>query len=174
MNGIRITKLMQLTQKTARLISIVGPGRADESWRRAVIKDKMSDSADDEAAVRAIESAYDVAWNARDVAAVLSLLTDGVIITNPSGETTAGRDEAARSFTALMDGPARGSKHKSEVVAVRFVTPDVALVDGLATISGFGDYSEPLQHNYTDVLVRTTDGWRIDQVRAYVFMQLPD
>ena len=73
-----------------------------------------------------------------------------------------------------MDGPARGSKHMSEVVAVRFVKSDVALVDGLATISGFGGRSEPLRHNYTDVLVRTSDGWRIDQVRAYVFMQMPD
>ena len=145
-----------------------------ESWRRIVIKGKTSDPTDDEAAVRAVESAYDVAWNAGDVAAVLSLLTDRVVITNPSGETTAGRDEAATSFTALMDGPARDSEHTSEVVAVRFVTPEVALADGVATISGFGRHSEPLRHNYTDVLVRTPDGWRIDQVRAYVFMQLPD
>ena len=130
-----------------------------------MIKGRTSNSADDEAAVRAVESAYDVAWNAGDVAAVLSLLTDRVVITNPSGETT---------LAALMDGPARGSKHTSEVVAVRFVKSDVALVDGLATISGFGEHSEPLRHNYTDVLVRTSDGWRIDQVRAYVFMQLPD
>ena len=136
--------------------------------------DRASDLAEDEAAVRAVESAYDVAWNAGDVAAVLSLLTDRVVITNPSGETTVGRDEAASSLAALMDGPARGSKHTSEVVAVRFVKSDVALVDGLATISGFGEHSEPLRHNYTDVLVRTSDGWRIDQVRAYVFMQLPD
>ena len=139
-----------------------------------MIKDRTSDPADDEAAVRAVESAYDVAWNAGDVAAVLGLLTDRAVITNPSGETTVGRDEAANSLAALMDGPARGSKHTSEVVAVRFVKSDVALVDGLATISGFGEHSEPLRHNYTDVLVHTSDGWRIDQVRAYVFMQLPD
>ena len=145
-----------------------------ESWRRTVIKGRAADPTEDEAAVRAVESAYDVAWNAGDVSAVLRLLTDGVVITNPSGETTAGRDEAASSFTTLMDGPARGSRHTSEVVAVRFVTPEVALVDGLATISGFGEHSEPLRHNYTDVLVRTPAGWRIDQVRAYVFAQLDD
>jgi uncharacterized protein (TIGR02246 family) len=139
-----------------------------------MVKGKTSGSPDDEAAVRAVESAYDAAWNAGDVAAVVSLLTDSVVITNPSGETTVGRDEAASSFAALMDGPARGSTHTSEIVAVRFVTPDVALVDGLATISGFGARAEPLRHDYTDVLVLTTDGWRIDQVRAYVFMQLPD
>ena len=139
-----------------------------------MVKGNASGSTEGEAAVRAVESAYDVAWNAGDVAAVLDLLTDSVVITNPSGESTVGRDAAAASFAALMDGPARGSKHMSEVVAVRFVKSDVALVDGLATISGFGEHSEPLQHNYTDVLVRTSDGWRIDQVRAYVFMQLPD
>jgi len=135
-----------------------------------VDKDKANVSPNDEAAVRAVESAYDAAWNAGDVASVLGLLADDVVITNPSGETTVGRDEAASSFRALMNGPARGSTHTSEVLAVRFVTPDVALVDGIATISGFGTHSEPLRHNYTDVLVYTTDGWRIDQIRAYVFM----
>ena len=136
--------------------------------------DGASDIAEDEAAVRAVESAYDVAWNAGDISAVLNLLTDRIVITNPSGETTVGRDEAASTFAALMDGPARGSKHNSEVVAVRFVNSDVALVDGLASINGFGGRAAPLRHNYTDILVRTADGWRIDQVRAYVFMQLPD
>ena len=150
------------------------PVAPTETSRHIVIKDGTSDSPDDEAAVRAVGSAYDVAWNAGDVAAMMSLLTDSAVITNPSGETTVGRDEATSSFATLMDGPMRDSKHTSEVIAVRFVKSDVALVDGLATISGFGEHSEPLRHNYTDVLVRTADGWRIDQVRAYVFMQRPD
>jgi uncharacterized protein (TIGR02246 family) len=153
---------------------VVDPAAPGESGRSLMTTDRASDLAEDEAAVRAVESAYDVAWNAGDIAAVLNLLTDRIVMTNPSGETTVGRDEAASTLAALMDGPARGSKHNSEVVAVRFVNSDVALVDGLATISGFGEHSEPLRHNYTDVLVRTSDGWRIDQVRAYVFMQLPD
>ena len=83
--------------------------------------DGTSDSTDDEEAVRAVGSAYDVAWNAGDVATMVSLLTDGVVITNPSGDTTVGRDDATSSFTTLMNGRMRGSRHKSEVIDVRFV-----------------------------------------------------
>jgi uncharacterized protein (TIGR02246 family) len=145
-----------------------------ESSRLIMNRGGTSDSTDDEEAVRAVGLAYDVAWNAGDVATMMSLLTDGAVITNPSGDTTVGRDEATSSFTTLMDGRMRGSRHKSELIAVRFVKSDVALVDGMATISNIGEYSEPLRHHYTDVLVRTSDGWRIDQIRAYVFMQPPD
>lgn len=134
----------------------------------------MCNSVDNEAAVRAVEVSYDAAWNEGDVTSILDLLTDDVVITNPSGETTAGREEVGSSFTAIMNGPARGSTHTSEVVAVHFVIPEVAIVDGVATINGFGTSSEPLRHNYTDVLVNTPDGWRIDQVRAYFFMPRPE
>ncbi|MBN2566365.1 MAG: SgcJ/EcaC family oxidoreductase [Candidatus Eisenbacteria bacterium] len=127
----------------------------------------------DEAAVRAVEEAYDSAWNAGDLSSILRLLTDGVVITNPYGETTAGRAEVERFFTTLFSGVAKGSTHSSQIRAVHFVTPDVALVDAEAVISDFGPGPEPVRHSFTDVLVRTADGWRIDHVRAFVFMSRP-
>jgi len=127
----------------------------------------------DESAIRAIEAAYDSAWNAGDLVSILQLLTDGVVIINPYGETTIGRDEVERFFAALFEGVAKGSTHASQIWAVRFVTPDVALVDAEAVISNFGPGPEPVRHSFTDVLVRTVNGWRIDQVRAFVFMPRP-
>ena len=130
-------------------------------------------TATDEAAVRAIEATYDSAWNAGDLASLLQLLTDGVVIVNPYGETTAGRDEVELFFTVLFNGVGKGSRHSSQIRSVHFVTPDVALVDAEAVISDFGPGPEPVRHNFTDVLVRTSGGWRIDHVRAYVFMPRP-
>lgn len=130
-------------------------------------------SAADEAAVRAVEAAYDSAWNAGDLASILRLLTDGVVIINPYGETMNGRAEVERSFAALFEGVAKGSRHSSQIRAVHFVTPDVALVDADAVISDFGPGPEPVRHAFTDVLVRDDDGWRIAHVRAYVFMLRP-
>jgi uncharacterized protein (TIGR02246 family) len=126
-----------------------------------------------EAAVRAVEEAYDSAWNAGDITAILEVLTDGVVITNPYGETTTGRAEVERFFTTLFSGVAKGSRHSSQIRAVHFVTADVALVDAEAVISDFGPGPEPVRHSFTDVLVRTADGWRIDHVRAFVFMPRP-
>jgi uncharacterized protein (TIGR02246 family) len=130
-------------------------------------------TAADEAAVHAVEAAYDFAWNAGDLASLLQLLTDGVVIINPYGETTTGRHEAELFFAALFNGVGKGSRHSSQIRGVHFVTPDVALVDAEAIISDFGSGPEPVRHSFTDVLVRTGDGWRINHVRAYVFMPRP-
>ena len=104
---------------------------------------------------------------------LLQLLTDGVVIINPYGETTAGRDEVELFFAALFDGVGKGSRHSSLIRGVHFVRPDVALVDAEAVISDFGPGPQPVRHSFTDVLVRTSDGWRINHVRAYVFMPRP-
>ena len=77
----------------------------------------------DEAAVRAVEAAYDFAWNAGDLASLLQLLTDGVVITNPYGETGVGRDEAELFFSALFNGVGKGSRHASQIRGVHFVDP---------------------------------------------------
>lgn len=104
-------------------------------------------TAADEAAVRAVEAAYDSAWNAGDLASILQLFTDGVVITNPYGETTTGRDEAELFFTALLNGVGKGSRHSSQIRGVRFVTPDVGLVDADAAISDLGPGPEPVRHS---------------------------
>jgi len=128
---------------------------------------------DDEAAVRAVEVAYDAAWNAGDLTSLLHLLTDEVVIINPYGEMTVGRDAVESSFAALFDGAARGSTHTTQIRAVHFVAPDIALVDAQAIIANFGPGPEPLRHDFTDVLAKTSEGWRIDHVRAYTFIPRP-
>ena len=128
----------------------------------------------DEAAVRAAESAYDAAWNDGDLQSLLQLLTDRVIIINPYGEMLSGRREVEISFAELFSGVAKGSKHSSQIRAVHFVSPEVALVDAEAVISGFGAGPEPLRHSFSDVLVKTREGWRIDHVRAYAFIPRPE
>jgi len=127
----------------------------------------------DEEAVRAVEAAYDSAWDSGDLTSLLKLLTDGVVVINPYGETLVGRAAVEQSFAALFEDAAKGSKHLSLIHDVHFVTSDVALVDAEAVISGFGQRPEPLRHSFTDVLVKTSDGWRIDHVRAYGFMTRP-
>lgn len=134
---------------------------------------QVQTSTDDDAAVRAVEAAYDAAWNAGDLRSLLRLLTERVVIINPYGEMSVGREAVETSFAALFEGVARGSIHSSHIRAVHSVTPDVALVDAEAVISNFGPGLEPLRHDFTDVLVRTRDGWRIDHVRAYAFIPRP-
>ena len=95
-----------------------------------------------------------------------------MVIINPYGETTTGRHEAEQFFAALFNGVGEVSRHSSQIRGVHFVTP-MSLGRREATISDFGSGPEPVRHSFTDVLVKTGDGWRIDHVRAFVFMPRP-
>ena len=83
----------------------------------------------DEAAIRALESAYDLAWNAGDLASILRIFTSDVVVTNPAGQTSVGRDGMEHSLASLFAGVGKGSTPASEISGVHFVTADVALVD---------------------------------------------
>jgi uncharacterized protein (TIGR02246 family) len=86
----------------------------------------------DEAAIRAVESAYDLAWNEGDLPSILDLLAPDVVVVNPFGETSVGRAGMERLLASLPAGPGKGSSHTSEIIGVHFVTDNVALVDGEA------------------------------------------
>lgn len=128
----------------------------------------------DEAAIRAVEADYDAAWNAGDVGSAARLFTSDAVVVNPSGGVSSGIGEIRESLGALLSGVGRGSTHSSQILAVRLVASDVAIVDGEATIEGFGHAKSRLRHRFTDVLVHQGGEWRITQVRAYVFMPPPD
>jgi uncharacterized protein (TIGR02246 family) len=131
----------------------------------------------DEAAIRALEAAYDGAWNAADIDALTASFTPDATILDPFGGVSSGREEIGRLLGALLAGSGRGSTHAGTILGVRFVTGDVALADGEAVIEGLsapdGSPAPPIVHRFTDVLVRTGEGWRIAQIRAYVLMEGP-
>jgi uncharacterized protein (TIGR02246 family) len=125
----------------------------------------------DEAAIRALEASYDRAWDAADLSALMRLFVDGVVVVDPLGRTSTGRDEVERMLGAVLDGFGKGSTHASVIELVSLVTDTVALVDGEAVIVGFrdaeGGLQAPFRHRFTDVVVKAGDGhWRIAHVRA--------
>jgi uncharacterized protein (TIGR02246 family) len=131
----------------------------------------------DEAAIRALEAAYDAAWNAADLQALTAPFSPNATIVDPFGGVSTGRAEIERLLGTLLAGSGRGSTHAGRILGVRFVTDDVALADGEAVIEGLtapdGSALPPIVHRFTDVLVRSGGGWRIAQIRAYVFMEGP-
>ena len=126
-------------------------------------------SSESEAAVRAVEAAYDEAWLRGDVDALMAFFTDDAVLVNPRGAEAAGTSQIRAAFESLFANEAQGSAHTSNIVRVTFVTDDVAVVDGEAVIEGFReDSSTPavFTHKYIDVLVRAKGTWRISQIRA--------
>ncbi len=119
--------------------------------------------------IRTVEAAYDEAWRLGDLDALIQHMTSDVVLVNPRGAVACGLAEVRRELGGFLSGEAAGSTHHSVIERVAFVTDDVAIVDGEATVTDVGDGDDRLEivHGFTDVLVRTGGRWLIAHVRAY-------
>jgi uncharacterized protein (TIGR02246 family) len=131
----------------------------------------------DEIAIRARERDYDAAWTAGDIVRVLAAFTPDAVVISPYGRALHGVVEIGTALRSFLSGEAAGTTHASKVTAVHFVTADVALVDGEATIQSAaqpdGVFAQPLTHSFTDVFVKREGTWLISHVRAYTFLRQP-
>ncbi len=98
--------------------------------------DPEPDRGSDEAEIRAIEADYDDAWGSADLTRLMSVLERDVVILDPRGGTSVGASEARRLLGEFLAGEGASSTHTSRCKRVSFVTDDVALFDGQATIAG--------------------------------------
>lgn len=129
-----------------------------------------NDRTADEQAIRRVEAAYDLAWRFGDVDALLRCFSQDAVVVSPRGEIASGRPEIETMFRHLFAGDAAGSSHASEIVRITFVTDDVAVVDGEATVQGLREpgilVPQPFVHRFSDILVKRGKAWAISQVRA--------
>jgi bifunctional non-homologous end joining protein LigD len=112
----------------------------------------------DEAAVRALVERYVNARDARDEKAIEALFTADVDQYTTGGEWRRGR-------AGVVTGTAESTKQNPgdrsiPVESVRFISPDVAIVDGPYVIAG-----SDLRRWTTIVATRQRDGWRIAAIR---------
>ena len=133
----------------------------------------MANSTGEERDVRALERAYDEAWTSGDLARLLSFFVPEAVIVTPYGDVLKGISDIEEGLRAVMSQPSRG-RHTSTINAVRFVTAEVAIVEGRAVLdTDEGQATEenhPLLHSFSDVVVKRGGAWRIAHVRAYGFI----
>ena len=128
-------------------------------------------SGPDETAVRKIIRDEGTAWNKGDAEAYSrQFATDGTF-TNILGMFFTGHDAFRDRHEEIFKGMFRGTVLRQDVVSVKFVRPDVAVVETLTWISGFSK-SGPPPGTHTDakgrlctrllqVMVRDSGEWRI-------------
>ena len=86
----------------------------------------------DEAGVRAVEAAYDRAWAAGDIGALVACFTSEAVVVNPRGDVARGVGQIREALAGFLGGPARGSVHVGRILRIESVTEDVAVVDSEA------------------------------------------
>jgi len=120
------------------------------------------DQAADKAAIeKAIES-YTVAFNAGDAKALAEHWGPEAVYVNPlSGVQVEGREAIAREFEKIL-GELKDTKLAVEVESIRFVSPGVAVENGVAKlITADGD---PEESSYTAIHVKRDGKWLLDRV----------
>jgi uncharacterized protein (TIGR02246 family) len=84
---------------------------------------------EDETAIRGVISRFDEAWNRHDTAGLTMLHQPEAETVNRFGDFLQGRDRHMEQFTWLHTGPfGNAQSPEQEVLGVRFLRPDVALV----------------------------------------------
>ena len=120
------------------------------------------DQAADQAAIeKAIES-YTAAFNAQDAKALAAHWSPDAVYVNPlTGSQVEGRDAIAKEFTGIL-AELKDTKLAVEVQSIRFISPGVAVENGIARlISADG---QPEESSYTAIHVKRDGKWLLDRV----------
>ena len=115
----------------------------------------------DRAAIEKSIQSYVAAFNSHDAAALAEHWSpEGVYISRVSGESVTGRDALKADFEELFKQES-GTKLELSVDSIEFVSPNVALERGTATI--LRKSQEPTQTTYSVVHVKRDGKWLIDR-----------
>jgi uncharacterized protein (TIGR02246 family) len=123
------------------------------------INAQVAGAAKDESAVREVVKRYVEAREQREPKAVAALFDSSADQLVSTGEWRKGRDELVRGM--LASSGQNSGKRTINVESVRFITPEVAIVDGRYEIAG----PESRKMWTTFVMKHSTDGWRIEAIR---------
>ena len=116
-------------------------------------------------AVVDIIGAFAKAFSSADAKGLADLLTDDVVVTDPEGSETRGKAAVTEMYSgAFQENP--GLKLESEVAEVRFITPDVARVEGQSRLfTNKGDATEFTR--FSSLLVRKGGKWQAAEIREF-------
>src|SRR5262245_7407075 len=135
------------------------PGGATAAEARPV---SGADRAADEAAIKAAGAAFLEAYNARDAKKLAALWSPEAVYVDPAtGEQIVGRDAIEKEFEEAF-ADKQDVKLKTDVEAIDFVSPNVAVIRGVAHVIRPGE--EPEDSDFTVVRVKHNGLWLIDRV----------
>ncbi len=119
-----------------------------------------------EMAIRKAVEAYVSAFNKGDAKALAALWAPEAVYTNPlTNEDVVGREAIEGQFAGIFEG-AKGARLESTTLSIGFVSPNVAVEQGLAKVILADQVPEESQ--YSAVYVKRDGQWLLDRVTEEV------
>jgi uncharacterized protein (TIGR02246 family) len=119
----------------------------------------------DAAAIRELYGEYDAAWNTANVAQLAMIWSDDADHVEPDGRAIQGRATIKQALEQRLAGDLKGTRSQQSVTGIRFVAPDVAVVDVSYEVSGAHDAQgkslPAIQGRYVDIWVKRRGTWYI-------------
>ena len=119
----------------------------------------------EEKPIRDLLDAFARAYSAPDLNALAACFTDDANVVDSAGESTRGKSAVVEMYaSSLEENP--NLKLEPKVQEIRFLTPDVARVEGQTRLStDTGDASEYTR--FSSLLVKRGGKWLVDEIREY-------
>lgn len=95
-----------------------------------------SGSASDEAAIKQVVAGFSEGWNTHDARAMCVSLAEDVEWVSWRGEVSHSRQQVEEDHAKLFSGLYKNSHRNDTVKSIRFLTPELALVDNFWTMTG--------------------------------------
>lgn len=144
--------------KARQLLSLVVPLAL--VWMTPIIG--VADQAQDEAAIRKSIANYVAAFNRGDAKAIAAMWSPAAVYTNRyTGEQVSGRENIEKELISIFES-SKGIKVEVDVTSVKFMSPSVAVEEGVARVIRPGE--EPDETVYSSVYIRSGDGWLLDHM----------
>lgn len=124
------------------------------------------DRTDDDARIRALFGDLMQAWTDNDADAYAGYFTDDSDYVSYDGTRAIGRAQHQHNHDKLFRGVLAGSALAGDVESIRFLTSDVAILHGTASVlmPWRSRLPERRLSRQTLVLVRTSEGWRVTAI----------
>jgi uncharacterized protein (TIGR02246 family) len=114
----------------------------------------------DEVAIRALIDRQVKGWDTGDPAAYASVFTPDADYVTFLGSSYKGREAIALFYAPLFKKLLRGSRLRTQITHLRYLTPDVALIQARASVTKqVRRWNRRADRVNTSIAVRTDDGW---------------
>ena len=129
----------------------------------SALGDKPKDKNNDDPSLRKLGQAYRAAFENADAKAVAALFAPDGDFIDASGRLVKGRDAIEKDYEAFFAASGK-TQLKTRRVALRFLAPNVALVDGISEVVP-PPAGPPVVSHYTVVAVKKDGQWLMQHVR---------